>query len=243
LGKTGEAQKMTLKSNILTLTAVIMLAGCLQTTAPVSQPVETPVLSQSSEAIHRYDRVVARMEPITEAACSRQTRAGTQCDFLIMLDDDPAKGINAYQTLDDTGRPILAFTIGILKAFQNDDELAFVLGHEAAHHIEGHIAKTVETATIGAVIGGGLATIFGGGQTAVDIATDLGGTVGARTYSKAHELEADALGAVLTERAGYSAVRGAQFFERLPDPGNRFLGTHPPNEDRIATVRATVAGL
>lgn len=234
---------MTTRLNLTTLIACLTLSGCIQTTAPISLQPEVSGPSEAREAIARFDRVVARMETITEASCRAETRQGTQCDFNIILDDDPAKGINAYQTLDSTGRPILAFTIGILRAFQNDDELAFVLGHEAAHHIEGHIAKTMETATIGAVIGGGLATIFGGGQTAVDIATDLGGTVGARTYSKAHELEADALGAVLTERAGYSAVRGARFFERLPDPGNRFLGTHPPNADRIATVRTTVAGL
>ncbi|HAB36898.1 MAG TPA: peptidase M48, partial [Rhodobacteraceae bacterium] len=33
------------------------------------------------------------------------------------------------------------------------------------------------------------------------------------------------------------------FFNRIPDPGNRFLGTHPPNSQRIATVERTAAGL
>ncbi|MGR3838426.1 MAG: M48 family metalloprotease, partial [Cognatishimia sp.] len=56
-------------------------------------------------------------------------------------------------------------------------------------------------------------------------------------------LEADGLGAILTERAGYDAINGARFFTRLPDPGNRFLGTHPPNAQRIEVVQTTVAGL
>jgi hypothetical protein len=29
----------------------------------------------------------------------------------------------------------------------------------------------------------------------------------------------------------------------LPDPGDRFLGTHPPNAERKALVRQTVARL
>ena len=35
----------------------------------------------------------------------------------------------------------------------------------------------------------------------------------------------------------------AQFFARLPDPGNRFLGSHPPNAKRISTVQQTMSGL
>ena len=61
--------------------------------------------------------------------------------------------------------------------------------------------------------------------------------------SKEFELEADALGTIITSRAGYQPVVGAQFFNRIPDPGNRFLGTHPPNSQRIATVERTAAGL
>jgi predicted Zn-dependent protease len=67
--------------------------------------------------------------------------------------------------------------------------------------------------------------------------------VGARSYSKNFELEADALGTVITHNAGYNPVRGAEFFSQLPDPGNRFLGTHPPNAQRIETVRRVAAGL
>ena len=33
---------------------------------------------------------------------------------------------------------------------------------------------------------------------------------------------------------------GTGFFDRLPDPGDRFLGTHPPNAERKAVVAATV---
>ena len=67
--------------------------------------------------------------------------------------------------------------------------------------------------------------------------------VGARTYSKDFELEADSLGTVIAFRSGYQPLVGAQFFNRIPDPGDKFLGTHPPNSERLNTVRKTMAGL
>jgi hypothetical protein len=36
---------------------------------------------------------------------------------------------------------------------------------------------------------------------------------------------------------------GAAFFDRIPDPGDRFLGTHPANADRKRMVAATLARL
>ena len=89
----------------------------------------------------------------------------------------------------------------------------------------------------------GLATLSAGDATAVESAQRLGAQVGARTYSKDFELEADALGTIITTNAGYDALRGAEFFTRIPDPGDKFLGTHPPNAARIEVVRRTVSQL
>lgn len=219
-------------------------AGCIATpsaTVPLSSP--APTLQAEDVSMARYRRVVSRMEGTIENACRKRVAASVNCDFLIVLDADPNKPANAFQSLNADGRPVLTFTAKILREFQNDDELAFVLGHEAAHHIAGHIPQMRQTTTTGAILGGAVAVLLGGGETAIDIGVDLGATVGARAYSKEHELEADSLGAILTERSGYSALRGAAYFERIPDPGNRFLGTHPPNQERIDTVRNTVETL
>ncbi|WP_394351557.1 hypothetical protein [Paragemmobacter ruber] len=42
---------------------------------------------------------------------------------------------------------------------------------------------------------------------------------------------------------GFDPVLGAGFFDRLPDLGDQFLGSHPPNAQRKAQVRAVVAQL
>ena len=179
---------------------------------------------------------------MAERIC-RAEAPGIQCDYQIVVDSRPEIPPNAFQTLDPNGRPIIGFTISLIADARNQDELAFILGHEAAHHIAGHIPKTQETAVQGALLAGILATISGAEQATVDAAQDIGASVGARAFSKEFELEADALGAVIAYRAGYDPLVGARYFERIPDPGNVFLGTHPPNDARIQTVRDTVARL
>lgn len=202
--------------------------------ASAAAPLTTP-----SARANSFAEVVARIEPVAEAECRRRTPR-QNCDFLIVVDGRPNQQPNAYQTLDKTGRPVIAFNLGLIAAARNADELAFVMGHEAAHHIAGHIPRAQANAAAGAVVFAGLAVLTGGDASAIRSAQDIGAAVGARAYSKDFELEADALGTVITQRAGFDALRGAEFFNRIPDPGNRFLGTHPPNAERIATVRRTV---
>ena len=53
----------------------------------------------------------------------------------------------------------------------------------------------------------------------------------------------DALGAEIALRAGFDPLKGAAFFDRLPDPGQSFLNTHPPNAIRKEVVAGTVRRL
>lgn len=221
------------------------LAGC--TLSPPQDPASQPTVDIPSSISGRmlarnFIEVVETVEPVAEAECRRRTR-NVNCDFQIAVDDRVNQPPNAFQTLDDTGQPILAFNIALIATARNKDELAFVMGHEAAHHIQGHIARQTQNATAGAVVFGGLAAILGAGEAAVQSAQQIGASVGARTYSKDFELEADQLGTIIAAKAGYDPVKGAAFFARIPDPGNQFLGTHPPNSARQDIVRQTAAGL
>ncbi len=69
----------------------------------------------------------------------------------------------------------------------------------------------------------------------------MGASVGSRVYSKDWELQADYMGAVVTLNAGYDPVNGAEFFRRMPDPGNQILGSHPSRAARMAQVQKAVA--
>jgi len=229
---------------IVALGFVAALAACevvpVTPAGPQTTSAVQPVSSRTSA--RNFVQVVNTLEPVAERECRART-TNVNCDFNIVVDDRPGEPANAYQTLDRQGRPIIAFTLALIADAQNEDELAFVMGHEAAHHIAGHIARQQQNAVAGAVIFAGLATLSGGDANTVRSAQELGAQVGARSYSKDFELEADALGTVITKKAGYDPLRGAAFFTRISDPGDKFLGTHPPNASRIETVRRTAAGL
>ena len=230
----------------IVLIPVFFLAGCVVTTENTSpqkpKAAATAAPQPGRSHLKQFANVVSRVEPVAERECKQRTK-GMNCDFKIVVDDRPGKAPNAFQTLDKSGRPILAFNLALIASVRNSDELAFVMGHEASHHIAGHLARQRQNATAGAILMGGLATLTGAGSGAVRTATDLGAAVGARSYSKDFELEADALGTVITKRAGYNPVRGAQFFTQIADPGDVFLGTHPPNAKRMETVQRVNAGL
>ncbi len=190
-------------------------------------------------SLAEFSRVQRQVEPVAERECRTRT-SGLDCDFLVRIEPDPNAPPNAYQSLNKNGRPVITFTKRMLGQIDNQDELAFVMSHEAAHHIRNHLARQRKNAISGAIILGGLATLAGGTAADVANAQDVGAAVGARGYSKDFELEADELGTIITHRAGYKPSVGVQFFYRLPDPGDRFLGSHPPNPERIKVVNATI---
>ncbi|NCO86348.1 MAG: M48 family metalloprotease [Rhodobacterales bacterium] len=251
---------MSCRPVILALAAALTLSACVAppaarprpvAPAPVTVPSAIPFPVTDDFAGPRDSRATARsfiavveaVEPVAEAECRRRSPQ-LNCDFRIVVDDRPRMPPNAFQTVDDQGRPIIAFTLALINDVRNGDELAFVMAHEAAHHIAGHLARQRQNATLGAAVFGQLAgTVGRADPESIRVAQELGAAVGARSYSKEFELEADALGTVIAAQAGFNPVRGAEFFFRIPDPGNRFLGTHPANAERVAIVQRTAAGL
>lgn len=222
----------------------VALAGCVSAVQPATPlppvPAGSPLTPE--QAARNFVTVVNRVEPVAERIC-RQRAVVTNCDFQIAIDDQPGAAPNAFQTVDDAGRPYLVFTLALIADARNQDELAFVLGHEASHHIAGHMDRQDQSAMTAAILAGVIASAGGANAEAVRAAQDFGAEIGARTYSKDFELEADALGAEIAWRAGYDPRVGMAFFDRLPDPGDEFLGTHPPNSRRKDVVARVTAAL
>lgn len=213
-----------------------LLTGCVATT-PTPQAVQGNAASGLS-----FASIARRVETVAEAECRARLRGGN-CDFVILVENDPRAGLNAFQTIGRNGRPVVIVTAGLIDAVQNADELAFVIGHEAAHHIRQHIPQQVDAARQGALVFGVLAQMGGADEAAIREAAELGAAVGVQRFSQEHELEADQLGTIIAARAGFDPVLGALFFDRLPDPGNRIFSSHPPNAARQQIVRQTAASL
>ena len=203
---------------ICLMAGLSLMAACVPVAAPAPQPTLTappaPAPVAPRKAAQNFVQVIARVEPVAEAVC-RETTRGVPCDLKIVVDDRPGLPANAYQTLDAQGRPIVAFTAALIADARNTDELAFVLGHEAAHHIAGHIPRAQETAQAGALVAGVLASVSGADPRAIQQAQRMGAALGARSFSKEFELEADRLGTIIAYRAGFDPLRGAEFLTNL----------------------------
>lgn len=240
----------------VSLALALALAACGTTyQVPVVSGTTGPVAVLPGGAARTpgdFNRVVARVEPVAEAFCREENPGAAPgfCDYRITLDRDPDQPPNAYQTRDDDGRPLIVFGSTLLAQMQSDDEIAFVLSHEASHHIAGHIPKQQQQQMLGALALGGLVAVAGdsigmpASQQQIEQAMNVGAYVGARSYSQTYELEADTLGAFITARAGYDPERGAQIFGRpaLDNPGGPpILTSHPASAQRQATVARVAA--
>lgn len=235
---------------LISLALVALLAACgtayqvPQAPAPSRIPPATPVPASDparpvSRAIGDYRIVAPRIEREAEAFCREENpgRPPRHCDFELRLIDDPRLGANAFQTVRRDGRPVVAITVSLLGETGNADEIAFVLSHEAGHHIADHIAKSQAQAMTGALVLGALATLGNASEQVVSDMMDLGANLGVRAYSQSYELEADVLGAFIAARAGYAPERGAVIFTRPAlASGGGLLSTHPASPQRLATV-------
>jgi Zn-dependent protease with chaperone function len=222
---------------------LLVLAACgacamrVQPAAEWSQDSdEFQVDAQTFQEISRAVGKEARAE------CLRQARV-SNCDFTILVDLNPRAPVNAFQTLDDKDQPVIIFTRSMIQSAENADELAFVMGHEAAHHVLGHIARQSQNARESAAIFNELGELYGEDGEELERVQKLGAEVGVQVNVKAFELEADQLGTIITHNAGYNPLIGAKYFDRLPDPGDQFLGTHPPNAERVQIVQDTARQL
>ena len=231
---------------------LLMVEG--QSTGGRSKPL-TPRLAAAN-----YKRVVKRVEPIAEKFCRSQTadREGFDCDFQIVIDPDLNATANAYQTVNAQNEPIIIFNIQFIADARNPDELAFVLSHEAGHHIAEHLEKRQKQQITGALIMGVLTAVSQSYQTQanpyrstaydqIELQNNMatGASLGGIAFSQTYELEADMIGTYIAESAGYNPEKGALIFARRENPKNvngslSFWGTHPPSVDRIAIVISTL---
>ena len=194
---------------------------------------------------------------MAKSLCESELAQGKDIDCNVRLEIDYKMGVrNAYFTYLEPGysKPVIRFTMPMLRDAENDHEVAFILGHEYGHLIGQHIEKADQQALAGAIILGAIAA-YGNAQAAsagayydpndVDRAMQLGSAVGQRAFSQTYELESDMIGTRIAAAAGYDPIIGAKYFARDEAARSKsgqlsFWGTHPANEERIEVVIATM---
>ena len=233
-------------ARLIPVLLLAVLSGCVQgppliDTAP-SPPIPPEIQAEAELSVDRLVEVAQRMEPVIEAECRARSDL-RNCNYRLVIDDRLDQPANAFQTEDRWGRPVIGVTLAMIAEVRNADELAFVIGHEAAHHIAGHISARQRDAAKGAQLLGMMVQSQGADARTVAQARKVGAEMGSRLFAKDYELEADRLGTIITWDAGYDPLKGADFFRRLPDPEETVLGTHPANALRLDIVRKTVRAL
>ena len=135
---------------------------------------------------------------------------------------------------------------GILKAAQDQDQLAAVIGHEVAHVTARHANERASRTSVSGVGIQVAAVLLGGGNQgatytayeALNQASALGIML---PFSRAQESEADVVGLAYMARAGFDPRASVPLWQNMDKAAGgkapaEFLSTHPSSEKRIDSL-------
>lgn len=176
------------------------------------------------------DRELNRyVDQIGQRLASTSSRPNIPYRFQVVDD----RNINAFATMGG----FVYVNTGLLRAADNEAQLASVMGHEIAHIAARHSVKQMKELAIAS----GLATAAGlNRNTIVSIGVDLALR---RPNSRQAEYEADQLGLINLGRAGYAQSAMPAFMSKLVNQGGSvptLLSTHPATGDRITRIKQAI---
>ncbi|AWI34774.1 M48 family metallopeptidase [Helicobacter apodemus] len=142
------------------------------------------------------------------------------------------------------GGKVFVYT-GLMGIIDSDDELAVVISHEIAHALLRHGGERMSMQTLTQLGGNILGAIVGVQAPAysslINQAYNLGSNVGViLPFSRSHELEADKLGILLLQKAGYNPQAALSFWQKMSEDSNKgsdFFSTHPSDSKRIEAIQ------
>lgn len=135
---------------------------------------------------------------------------------------------------------------GLLSVAKTEAELAVVLGHEIAHAVAKHsnerMSQQILTQYGMAILSEALSKKSAILQETATTVFGLGSQLGVMLpYSRKHEYEADYMGIVFMEIAGYDSAASVNFWQKMASLGSsdvpEFLSTHPSDAKRIANLQ------
>lgn len=166
-----------------------------------------------------------------------------QWQFVVFASDD----LNAFAMPGG----YIGFYEGIMRLFENDDQLAAVIGHEVGHVVAKHGNERVsqqlgvQIGLMGGAIGLSHTELTPEQQQMLLAAIGLGSQLGILLpYSRSHESEADYFGLLYLTHAGYDPEQAVRFWELMmaksgPQPPE-WLSTHPSSQTRIRQMRQQI---
>src|SRR5271157_1912719 len=194
--------------------------------------IKDPTLTAYVNAVGR------RLMASQEAAAS-----GFPFTFEVVAD----RSINAFAL---PGGPMFINT-GLLRAVDDEAQLAAVMGHEMSHVILRHGTNQASKANLielPALLAGQIAGSSGGmmGQLA-ELGIGLGANSVLLKFSRTAESQADLMGSHIMAEAGYDPIEMAKFFDKLNAEGGsrapQFLSDHPNPANRSQAIEREASRL
>lgn len=226
----------------LAILAVVLLAAAVFAQGPTkfhpgfnlfSKQQDVQLGQETAAQVRQHVHIVkdpvlnAYVNQVGQRLASSQEAQESGFKFTFEVVADPS--INAFAL---PGGPMFINT-GLLKAVENEAQLAGVMGHEMSHVILRHGTNQASKAQL-IELPVALAAGSGGGSMMGRLA-QLGIGLGANSvllkFSRTAESQADLMGSHLMAEAGYNPMEMARFFEKLEaktgQGGIQFFSDHP----------------
>ncbi|MGD9538070.1 MAG: M48 family metalloprotease [Alphaproteobacteria bacterium] len=257
-----------MRKTIAALALVAILHGCAGAQFALPQLSDAEIsrtalaISGDTSGLQRHARTDQEYRELLQRVSNRLrlaapplcTHAGvSSCYFNVHYVGEDV--VNAYAS---AGNEIVVYR-GLLQYLETEDEIAAAVSHEIGHHLAEHIEEKQENALVGSILAGVLmgALLAATGtqspsydpeanQRLVRDSMQIGAAVGALSYSKEQEREADLLGAYLLARAGYDLRKAGQLYDILARMNRErthsgWFDTHPAGPERIVAWEKAVA--
>lgn len=157
--------------------------------------------------VHQDLELQEYVQRVGEKLAAVSERPELEWKFTIIDTDD----VNAFATMGG----YVYISRGILPYFQNEAELAAVLGHEIGHITAEHLKSRQRGSMLSGLASA--ATAIFTGMPALGELTSMAGTAIVSGYGREAELEADRLGARYLAKAGYDPTAMIEIISTLKD--------------------------
>lgn len=238
-------------------TLFFIMSGCGLATTPYTERSQFMLVSESEEValgeqsrdeilkkskLSEDKKLTEMVEQVGEAIAKVSGRDDFQWEFYLIED----KQVNAFCL---PGGKVFVYS-GLMKLVKSESELATVISHEVAHAIARHGAERMsmsKASTLGkSVISQALGLGSSEWAGTFDMAYGVGVNYGLiLPYSREQEYEADRIGLILMEKAGFKLEDALSFWKSMNSltdgsSGFDFASTHPSSQKRIAKIQELI---
>ncbi|MCL2932964.1 MAG: M48 family metallopeptidase [Trichodesmium sp. MAG_R03] len=194
----------------------------------LGKQINQQLLKSKKIKLYRDQAAKKYINRIGQRLVAASPRPDIAYNFQVIEDDS----INAFATMGG----FVYINTGLMKAADNEAELASVIAHEIAHIADRHAVKQLRQT----LLAQGLATAAGvDDSVAVQIGVELALR---RPKSRQAEFEADQIGIETLGRAGYAQYGAITFMQKLLKKASppSFLSTHPATSARISQMKKMI---